>query len=728
MLRSTGEGSNEQADSPLLENESELARLTETINKISQTTAPFQNWGKTLNTAPSRTFYPKSTVDIRNIVTWAKMIGKHIRVSAYKHTWQNVFAQDDDILISLLSLEESKSLPPITRDLDGTSEFQHVELVGDPFVDEDGKTKHLCRIGSATTNEQFRNWSIENFETNRSAYSWALPLNVILVENTFGGTNAMICHGAGIRNPTLPDLLTEIEFVNPKGELQTIGYKITDPVDAQTEGKELIKSAGGSFGQLGVVTNFTFKLDQMTHARMKPSKPRLALTIPPPEGFVIPDFLPRDILRGVTPQQLSQAKEDFFSRVENDYYTEWFWFSLHSHCWVNSWKNDGDERESKSSPSPLEVKIQEIEQYLAFIGSETVYKLLSPEWQARLFSGAAMLLLPAGEEATVPLPDALHFRRGIHNMPVQDMEWQIPIPALANGKPDYSICQRAWWDAIVTVYEWLAKKHRVPMRLPLEMRIMGGSDMTMAAQKGNLGTCSIEILTLSPEVVDKNEWYAFMQAITDKWAAYTDAQGNPLNIRPHWAKQWQGLTVQRKGEARKEIMEYIREVYKEPISTFNRHLDEIAKKGGYTAQDFKLFSVPLLTQVFDETSQPEKMEEEKSSASSLAPAPRRPHGTSDEDMEILKEVMLKTEQVYLAKENFLAEKLGIAPEKVKGRKPFEELAKATGKGISSLIAHSWFLNRMHIAHSNQLLLEGKIKGTQTEPEGTTVCGKPCTIM
>jgi hypothetical protein len=132
----------------------------------------------------------------------------------------------------------------------------------------------------------------------------------------------------------------------------------------------------------------------------------------------------------------------------------------------------------------------------------------------RTLSTLAMLSLPVGETVT-PLINALHFRRGIHNMPCQDMEFQIPIPPLEGDltKPDWSICQKAWWDAIVTVEEW-RKKGKIPMRLPLEMRIMNGSEVTMAPQRGNIGTCSIEILTLENGIIEREEWLEFMQAVT----------------------------------------------------------------------------------------------------------------------------------------------------------------------------------------------------------------------
>ncbi|MDP9106078.1 MAG: hypothetical protein M3N49_09100 [Candidatus Eremiobacteraeota bacterium] len=46
---------------------------------------------------------------------------------------------------------------------------------------------------------------------------------------------------------------------------------------------------------------------------------------------------------------------------------------------------------------------------------------------------------------TAPLIDALHFRRGIQNMRVLEMELEIPIPPRADDptKPDWTVCQRA---------------------------------------------------------------------------------------------------------------------------------------------------------------------------------------------------------------------------------------------------------------------------------------------
>ncbi len=575
--------------------------IEEDGSQIQHDKTLFQNWGKSIKNTPVYTFFPKTKVGVANIVTWANQLGKRVRVSGYQYTEARLFSDDNQILISLISDHTTDNLSSPHSPLNRANQLQDIQLVGKVFK-ENGQFKHLCKIGAATTNEQFRQWVMDRFYKHGTPHTWTLPLNVTLLENTFGGTNALICHGSGLANKTISDLVTEIEFINPYGQLQTVGYHITDPVDLQTEGQQLIKTAAGCFGLLGVVTSMTFKLDQLTHARMRPKKPRLALAVPPPKGFELPAFLPPYVMQDVTETQLQEATNRFISDCETNYYAEWLWCSLHPRCWVNSWKNNGNENRSTAYPHSSESNIQQINEYVAELKDHSVIQRLPAKWQASLLSDAAMLSLPAEEDIITPLINGIHFCHDIPARRAQTMEFEIPIPLRENGKPDWSICQRAWWDAIITVYEWLNKTDSVPMRLPLAMRIMGDSDITMAAQRGNTwGTCSIQMLTLEAGLVDQKEWRAFVQDVTDKWASYTDYQGNPLNIRPHWATDWDGLTIQRPGESRKKMIHYLKEdAYKEVLPVFRQHLDSIAAKGGYNLTELRLFSNPLLdTLVFN---------------------------------------------------------------------------------------------------------------------------------
>jgi hypothetical protein len=260
----------------------------------------FKNWGRSIRTKKKiPTFVPKSKVGLCNLVQWATSKSLSVRVAGYRHSWSDITVNDGQILVSLLPTlqvetppaneepideeneENDEKLPANEEPIDEENDLQGISLLDD-YIEEDGVQKRLCRIGAATTNEQFRQWVIDNslLEDEEKGDTWkpwwTLPLNTVLVEITFGGSNAPICHGAGKHTTTLSDLVTAIEFVNANGELQVVD----DPFQ--------LKSASGCFGMLGLVTSITMKLDALTFASMTPKKKLLPLTIPPPKGFEIP--------------------------------------------------------------------------------------------------------------------------------------------------------------------------------------------------------------------------------------------------------------------------------------------------------------------------------------------------------------------------------------------------------------------------------------------------------
>ena len=93
---------------------------------------------------------------------------------------------------------------------------------------------------------------------------------------TFGRTNAPICHGAGLTTSTLSDIVMEVTYVDPRGDLQTVN----DPAE--------LRAASGAFGLLGVVISVTLQLDTMGVVDMMPVKLPVALAIPPPNGYPVP--------------------------------------------------------------------------------------------------------------------------------------------------------------------------------------------------------------------------------------------------------------------------------------------------------------------------------------------------------------------------------------------------------------------------------------------------------
>jgi hypothetical protein len=121
------------------------------------------------------TAIPRTKVGICNLVKWAVVNGKKVRVSGYRHTWGNLYGADDGVLISLLPLDVVEDLPASEPAIAPQDQLQGIEVIG--TVTEDGVEKALC------TNEQFRRWCLD---PKGGALCWSVPLNVILVEITWG--------------------------------------------------------------------------------------------------------------------------------------------------------------------------------------------------------------------------------------------------------------------------------------------------------------------------------------------------------------------------------------------------------------------------------------------------------------------------------------------------------------------------------------------------------------
>jgi hypothetical protein len=162
-------------------------------------------------------------------------------------------------------------------------------------------------------------------------------------------------------------------------------------------------------------------------------------------------------------------------------------------------------------------------------------------------------------------------------------------------KRDWSITQKAWWDAILQI-------HAEPsvVRVALEMRIMGDSNIFLAPQRGNqLGTCSIEVL--STPNTPKDDWQAFCQKLANKWTSYTDpSTGRPLRTRPHWCKQWSFLSLPDHLGGWMTAPEWMRKVaYESEIPEFLGQLRRIGVQAGFTLDDLRArFGNELLESIF----------------------------------------------------------------------------------------------------------------------------------
>lgn len=297
----------------------------------------------------------------------------------------------------------------------------------------------------------------------------------------------------------------------------------------------------------------------------------------------------------MTEEQRAKAQATFEDKARNNFYAEWFWFPYTSKVWVNCWNTTDDPEGETEFPSDTHVVLQWFQTVLAQIVqvSEAILDLQHKfAWtQATLLSTVALYLMPEitdDKPATkTQLPNALHFQRAIQNIRVLDTEMEIPLlpksgvplsEAKFEDEIDFSNVQRAWWAAILTAYK---PEHQdtCPQRMPLELRITGPSQVIMAPFRGhNLGSASIEILTL--ENMRGKLWDNYAQEVLNHWMGLKDSRGEYLTTRPHWAKQWYNFNV--RGQP---MIEYVRQSYAREIQEFVFRLGQIARKQGWSMDD-----------------------------------------------------------------------------------------------------------------------------------------------
>ena len=430
-------------------------------------------------------------------------------------------------------------------------------------------------------NFEILQWSIK--------HGFTLPLNVIMLLNTIGGTTSLMCHGAGIKQKTMSDLVVEVEFVNGEGQVQVVN----DPTK--------LKAVAGSFGLFGVILSLSYRFSKMTYATFSPRTTCMSNIIPPYSATI-------NEVRNYDASSLQ-------SLVENNYYNEFFWFPGNGQdqgFWLNAWKNVGDENYvetnliSKTTEDfqvqtsfmfSLSVNVlQSIHEVLPS-ASDTPLKPLLENIFSKVSSTSAICALPTLKNPKIsPLSEALHFQRGIHyTAPQNCMEIQIPVPSFSSDLPDWSVAAKAWWD-IIDIYENEKrndKRNAQSLLFVLEMRIMGDSDILLAPSKGNKhGTVTIEIL--STKLIDDQIWEQFMQKLASKILSYKDHNNDLLKSRFHWAKQ---IPKQFMIDGQqKKADQYHSEIYASEMDEFCQVLDEISPGG--RAKAFELFGNKKLEAMF----------------------------------------------------------------------------------------------------------------------------------
>ena len=130
--------------------------------------------------------------------------------------------------------------------------------------------------------------------------------------------------------------------------------------------------------------------------------------------------------------------------------------------------------------------------------------------------------------------------------------------------------------------------------MTLELRIMGGSEVTMAPQFGNKhGTLSIE--PVSTRMVHPEVWEDFKEELAKVWMSYKDYDGTPLNTRVHWAEESPRSIIV--GREKNDPIKYWHKIYSDRMKEFFDTLNELTE--GVTIEDLNsLFSNEYLDELF----------------------------------------------------------------------------------------------------------------------------------
>jgi hypothetical protein len=128
----------------------------------------------------------------------------------------------------------------------------------------------------------------------------------------------------------------------------------------------------------------------MSYAVLQPIKPYIGLAIPPLHREDIPIALRKTF----TDTQYAAALDDFKNRAENDYYSEWFWFTRPQQAWVNTWNPTDGKIDVVEYSSPFLTWCQWVEGWLGMVmTTNPIFQAFPGRWQAEILATVSILKL-----------------------------------------------------------------------------------------------------------------------------------------------------------------------------------------------------------------------------------------------------------------------------------------------------------------------------------------------
>jgi hypothetical protein len=260
------------------------------VEEVLQFKQKFKNWGETIQRFPSRWFKPKKKQDLILIVKAAiaeKKKGNNVklRVSACGHSWSDVFIDEGSWLIDVTSFEKK------------------MELIKDQkkILPSCKKYKTVKLSPGVTTGD------LQQFLVDHNV---CIKSDVILETVYYTGVVATASHGTGNTEATVSDYAVAMKIVQymPDGSVQEVEYKDPEFYSDSKTSKEEFSAVRCNLGLFGVISEITFRVDDMLSVQVRNDKPRVS------------EYFPEDYMN---------TKNDALKElVENVFGVEIFWVSI----------------------------------------------------------------------------------------------------------------------------------------------------------------------------------------------------------------------------------------------------------------------------------------------------------------------------------------------------------------------------------------------------------------
>jgi hypothetical protein len=405
----------------------------------------WHNWSHNVTAFPERVFHPKTLDDVVAIIHMARTEQKKIRVAGDSHSWSPLVPTDDYLVV--------------TKEMKGVS------------VDLSDPEHPLVTVAPGTTIAELDEACRDN--------GLVFPTNVVPTAFAMAAVATTGCHGTGILQGTVSDLVEAVQLVDANGNMRTITAR---------DGDDVLNAARLSLGVLGFIWRMTFRAVPAFHVRV------------------------HDDLR----VDMESAIDHFEEWVTQHEYTQLEWWPFNRFMWVKHY--------DRTSETPKETFCRrcwtQLFQRVKLVLGRGLYgvMMLLPPLTPMLLR--IMYRVSASNADTVlPLEWAIHYQAGLKIVRVTNAEVAFPIDAgFANVK-------HAWRFVVSKTREYQARG-AYPFNVAMVARFVRGSSVPLSPAYGNGLMCFIEIMTFA----ETEEWVPFSSEVLGEWLKIRDA-------RPHWAKE-----------------------------------------------------------------------------------------------------------------------------------------------------------------------------------------------